>query len=170
MIAQTVLSLLLCSVLVYSWAEHKRASIVALASATAALAGLYFVWFPSHSTWAAELVGIGRGADLILYMWVCISLIILLNLHLKLRNQHELITALARTIALANTGSHSEERRLHTGPPPSTPVMGETDEPGRCAASADGHNSRRTPDEPFDFDRSGPAEIGGTCTRASRVG
>jgi hypothetical protein len=168
MIAQTVLSLLLCSVLVYSWAEHKRASIVALASATAALAGLYFVWFPSHSTWAAELVGIGRGADLILYMWVCISLIILLNLHLKLRNQHELITALARTIALANTGSHSEERRLHTGPTPS-PIMNETHEPGCGAASADGHNSRRTPDEPFDFDRSRPPEIGGTRARASRV-
>ena len=44
----------------------------------------------------------GRGVDLILYLWVCISLILLLNLHLKLRTQHELITALARRIALAN--------------------------------------------------------------------
>ena len=34
----------------------------------------------------AELVGIGRGVDLILYLWVCISLIVLLNLHLKLRD------------------------------------------------------------------------------------
>ena len=79
MIAQAVLSLLLCSVLVYSWAEHRRSPTVALMSGTAAVAGLYLVWFPSHSTRVAELIGIGRGADLILYMWVCISLIILLK-------------------------------------------------------------------------------------------
>jgi hypothetical protein len=29
---------------------------------------------PEHSTQLAELVGIGRGVDLILYIWVCISL------------------------------------------------------------------------------------------------
>jgi small membrane protein len=109
MIAQAVLSVLLCSVLVYSWAQYRRSPTVALISGAAALAGLYFVWFPSHSTWLAELVGIGRGADLILYVWVCISLIILLNLHLKLRTQHELITTLARTIALANAGSQTNE-------------------------------------------------------------
>jgi hypothetical protein len=35
-------------------------------------------------------------------VWACISLIVLLNLHLKLRTQHELLTQLARSIALAN--------------------------------------------------------------------
>ena len=147
MIAQAVLSVLLCGVLVYSWAEHRRSPIVALMSGTTALAGLYFVWFPSHSTRVAELVGIGRGADLILYMWVCISLVILLNLHLKLRTQHELITALARTIALANAGSQREEPRRDTGPTPFAPVMGEADEPGRRPASVDEHKSRRTSDQ-----------------------
>jgi hypothetical protein len=61
-----------------------------------------------HSTRLAELVGIGRGVDLILYTWVCISLIVLLNLHLKLRTQMELITTLARKIALAD--AQSEQR------------------------------------------------------------
>jgi hypothetical protein len=146
MIARAVLSLLLCSVLVYSWAEHRRSPIVALVSAMAALAGLYFVWFPSHSTWVAELVGVGRGADLILYLWVCISLIILLNLHLKLRTQHELITTLARTMALANA-SQSGEARRHIGPAPLTPVMDETDEPDRRPASIDGHRARQASDQ-----------------------
>ena len=147
MIAQAVLSLLLCTVLVYSWAEHRRSPIVALVSAMAALAGLYFVWFPSHSTRVAELIGIGRGADLILYMWVCISLIILLNLHLKLRTQHELITALARTIALDNAGSQSEEPRLGVVPTPLTPRMDETDDPGGRLASVARHKFRRTSDQ-----------------------
>jgi hypothetical protein len=39
---------------------------------------------------------------LILYVWEAINLIIMLNLHLKLRGQLELITALARTAALLN--------------------------------------------------------------------
>ncbi len=68
----------------------------------AAVTGLYFVWLPSHATWLAAQVGVGRGVDLILYVWVVISLIVLLNLHLKLRVQTELITVLARELAIAN--------------------------------------------------------------------
>jgi hypothetical protein len=74
----------------------------------------------------AEFVGVGRGADLVLYLWVCISLIVLLNLHLKLRAQHELITKLARSIAMANVQSpapnapraFSVEVASQTGLPP----------------------------------------------------
>jgi len=102
MIAQTLLSILLMSVLLYAWTEYRRSPVVALLAGAAGLAGLYFVWFPDQSTWLAEFAGIGRGVDLILYTWTCISLIVLLNLHLKLRSQHELVTSLARAIALGN--------------------------------------------------------------------
>jgi hypothetical protein len=102
MIAQIALSLLLGVVLLYAWAQYRRSPIVTVLSCAVSLIGFYFVWFPSHATRVAELVGIGRGADLILYVWACISLVVLLNLHLKLRTQHELLTQLARSIALAN--------------------------------------------------------------------
>jgi hypothetical protein len=102
MIAQVVLSLLLGIVLLYAWAQYRRSPIVTVLSCAVSLIGFYFVWLPSHATRVAELVGIGRGADLVLYVWACISLVILLNLHLKLRTQHELLTQLARSIALAN--------------------------------------------------------------------
>ena len=115
MIAQLILSALLSGILLYAWTEYRRSPVVALMSVVVATAGLYFVWVPQHSTWLAELVGIGRGVDLILYVWVCLSLIVLLNLHLKLRTQMELITALARKIALADAQStskpQSDERR-----------------------------------------------------------
>jgi small membrane protein len=101
-------------VLIYSWAEYRRSPLFALLSFIAGLAGLYFIWMPSHSTQVAEFIGIGRGADLIMYLWVCISLIVLLNLHLKLRSQHEVITALARAIALANAYSATEGARLRS--------------------------------------------------------
>lgn len=102
MIAQTILSVLLGGVLVYAWAQYKRSPLVASASMIAGAAGLYLVWAPEQSTAVAEFIGIGRGADLILYLWVCISLNMLLNLHLKLRVQHETLTKLARAMALKN--------------------------------------------------------------------
>ena len=114
MIAQVVLSLLLGIVLVYAWAEYRRSPTVAVLSCIVSLMGFYFVWIPSHATGVAELFGIGRGADLVLYLWVCISLIVLLNLHLKLRTQHELLTALARSIALANAIISTDSMR-HPG-------------------------------------------------------
>jgi hypothetical protein len=111
MIAQLVLSVLLAAILLYAWTEYRRSPAVALLSVLVATAGLYFVWFPAHSTWLAELVGIGRGVDLILYTWVCISLLVLLNLHLKLRTQMELITILARKAAIARALSATAHPR-----------------------------------------------------------
>ena len=112
MIAQIGLTVLLLCIMVYAWSEYRRAPAIGIVAIAVAGAGLYFVWLPSHASWLAALVGIGRGVDLILYTWVCISLIVLLNLHLKLRTQMELITALARKIALAEAQSaQSGERR-----------------------------------------------------------
>lgn len=111
MIAQFILSILLAGILLYAWSEYGRSPVVALLAVFVATAGLYFVWVPEHSTQLAELVGIGRGVDLIIYIWVCLSLIVVLNLHLKLRTQMELITALARKIALADARSAGEETR-----------------------------------------------------------
>ena len=102
MIAQLILSILLGGILIYAWSEYARSPAVAVLAVFVATAGLYFVWVPEHSTQLAELVGIGRGVDLILYIWVCLSLIVVLNLHLKLRTQMELITALARKLALSD--------------------------------------------------------------------
>jgi hypothetical protein len=102
MIAQLILTAMLFAVLLYASMTYRQAPVIGFVSVIAALFGLYFVWLPSHASRLAALVGIGRGVDLILYTWVVISLIMLLNLHLKLRAQMELITVLARQIAIAN--------------------------------------------------------------------
>jgi len=132
MIAQALLSVLLGGVLVYAWAEYRRSPLVGALSIMAGLAGLYFVWMPSHSTLVAEFVGIGRGVDLILYLWVCISLTVMLNLHLKLRAQQETITKLARSIATANVVAAAHE----------TPAAVTAEEAPKPAA-ADVHTSRQ---------------------------
>ena len=133
MIAQALLSVLLGGVLVYAWAGYRRSPLVGALSIVAGLAGLYFVWMPSHSTLVAEFVGIGRGVDLILYLWVCISLTVMLNLHLKLRAQQETITKLARSIATANLAAAQEAPAV---------TAEEVPQPGPPAA-ADAHTSRQ---------------------------
>ena len=100
MIAQLVLTFLLGGLLLYAAKEARKSPAVGAMTVLAAMAGLYIVWVPRHAGVLAEWSGIGRGADLVLYVWAAMSLIIMLNLHLKLRSQLELITALARTAAL----------------------------------------------------------------------
>lgn len=102
MIAQLFLTALLLVILLYAWSMFRLAPAVGLLAMVAAYAGLYFVWLPAHATRLAAFAGIGRGVDLIVYTWVVISFIIVLNLHLKLRAQMELITVLARRIAIMN--------------------------------------------------------------------
>ncbi len=102
MIAQFFFSLLLIIVLVYAWTAYRQSPLIGVLVFLSALAGLYFVWIPNHATAIAGWVGIGRGVDLIIYTWIIISLIVLLNLHLTVRSQLELITELTRALAVNN--------------------------------------------------------------------
>jgi small membrane protein len=144
MIAQIVLSLLLGIVLLYAWAQYRRSPIVAVLACIVSLMGFYFVWLPSHATRVAEFVGIGRGADLVLYVWACISLIVLLNLHLKLRTQHELLTQLARSIALANAALPED---ASSSSPPRTSAFTEAQTSQPRYQLADGPRSGQTADQ-----------------------
>jgi len=107
MIVRLVLTGLLMAVLLYAWQERRRSPIIGMLALVAATTATYLVWFPSHASDLAFLAGVGRGVDLIIYLWVVISLLVLLNLHLKLRVQLELITALAREIAITNAADAS---------------------------------------------------------------
>jgi hypothetical protein len=123
MIAQLVLSVLLGAVVLHGWTQLRRAPLVAWMSLIAASGGLYLVWAPTHTTEIAGVLGIGRGADLIMYLWVCISLNLLLSLHLQLRRQQEKITRLARHVALANAFVRADAVR-GTAPPTGPRLQG----------------------------------------------
>jgi small membrane protein len=118
MIAQALLSILLGLVLLHGWTQFRRSPLIAATSIVAGLAGLYLVWAPEQTTALAAFVGIGRGVDLILYLWVCISLNLLLSLHLKQRLQQETITNLARAFALAHPVVAPPDRLLTADDPP----------------------------------------------------
>lgn len=116
MIAQVVFTLLLIAVMLAAFAQLRQIPVVGGLVICAALFGAYIVWMPDHATYLANLVGIGRGADLVLYVWVLISSAILLLLHLNLREQLHLITALARRMALSDVerGEKVQAERRNT--------------------------------------------------------
>jgi hypothetical protein len=118
MIVQLLLSLLLGAILIYAFAERRRSPVVGALALAASLAGLYFVWMPAHATALAEFAGVGRGVDLIIYIWVVISLLVLLNLHLKLRAQTEALTGLARAIAIGDALRAGRQPSVERAAPP----------------------------------------------------
>ena len=111
MIIQVILILGLLACVLYAYLQRQRSRFISWSLVLVSFAGMFFVLFPDSSNQLAHLVGVGRGADLILYLWLLISLLILFNLHLKLRSQMELITELAREVALLRTELSRQDTR-----------------------------------------------------------
>lgn len=72
----------------------------------------YAVLFPRHVTWAANLVGIGRGADLVLYLLVVAFVFGMLNTYLRFRGANQQLTELARTVALREAELVNRQRGI----------------------------------------------------------
>jgi small membrane protein len=110
MIFQFIATGILGCVVLYAYTQARMAPKVSAIAIVIALVGEYFVLFPDHAMWVANAVGIGRGADLIFYLWILFSLVALLYLHLKLRVANERFVSLIRELALqrADTAEASE--------------------------------------------------------------
>jgi len=66
----------------------------------AILAGAAAVLSPDSVTEVAELVGVGRGTDLVLYVLAVTFLFVTIGLHMRLAEMHDKYVALARQLAL----------------------------------------------------------------------
>lgn len=105
MIVQLILLPCLLAVAAYAFAQRKRSLIVATAIFMLSTIGFVMVAAPEISTLIANWIGVGRGADLVLYIFVCLTLVAIFSLHLRMRKNFEIITILARNIALSNAKS-----------------------------------------------------------------
>src|SRR5262247_2570710 len=63
--------------------------------------GAYFVWQPEHANAVAHVVGVGRGADLLIYLWVVVTFSLVLVLYLRIVEMSRMLTELARRLALS---------------------------------------------------------------------
>ncbi len=65
-----------------------------------ALVGTFLVIFPEDATEVAHLLGIGRGADLLFYLFIMVSLFYIVSLNAEIRRLKRQVTLLIRQQAL----------------------------------------------------------------------
>ncbi len=83
---------------------------------------------PDDLTWVANRLGVGRGADLVLYLLVSAFLLAMVNTYLRFREMDRRYTELTRTLAIREAELVNRERGLlpahteHAAVLPSGPV------------------------------------------------
>ena len=88
--------------------QRSTSRLLRLAVLAVVVAGLYFVWMPEQTTRLAESLGVGRGADLVLYLWVVITLALIVFLYLKIVQLSRRLTELTRALALTRPETPSD--------------------------------------------------------------
>jgi hypothetical protein len=109
-----ILILLLC-VILRAFLVQKSLLLVKRVIAVAMFAGLLFmVLFPDVSTWMANKLGIGRGADLLFYFAHLFFLLIAVALWRRLITLNDAVTRLTREIAIkkaVNPGEKTQQQK-----------------------------------------------------------
>jgi hypothetical protein len=65
-----------------------------------AAAGVYFVWNPEQMTRLAQMVGVGRGADLVTYATTLILFLTVVAAIMRERRSNDVLTLLVRRLAI----------------------------------------------------------------------
>lgn len=74
------------------------------------LVAILSILFPQWLTWVANLVGVGRGTDLLLYALVLMFLVFVYTQSRRNADQQRKLTLLARRLALLQAAQPEEER------------------------------------------------------------
>lgn len=77
-----------------------RGNMIGLLLIIMSIAGIFFVIFPNETNIFANALGVGRGADLLLYICFMAGVLLIFLVHIKFRQQSILITELARAVAI----------------------------------------------------------------------
>jgi len=108
MTIQVFLTALLLGVAALVAVQRTTSRFVQFAVLATIAAGGYFVWAPEQANVLAQAVGVGRGADLLFYLWVVITLALVLFMYMKIQRLSRRVTRLTRAIALAHPQSPGE--------------------------------------------------------------
>ncbi|SHN46095.1 DUF2304 domain-containing protein [Cryptosporangium aurantiacum] len=118
MVIQFLLLLAVAASLVYFVRQQHGVRLQAgkrLAFVAFLLFAAYAVIRPDDLTWVAHKVGVGRGADLVLYATVVAFVFVVINFYLRTREMERRITELARAVALRDA-EILNQHRIPTAP------------------------------------------------------
>jgi len=93
----------------YGWRQRRISPVIGLLTPAICIVGIVLVIEPQWSTQLARLFGVGRGADLVLYVWTAISILLLANTHFRLRSYQEMLTVLTREVAILEARQNNRE-------------------------------------------------------------
>ncbi len=91
---------------------HARAGIKLIALSFAALA-VTAILFPGLATDVANTVGVGRGADLVLYLLTTFFLFFILSYYIRSNDEQRKIVTLARKIAIIEANQKYDKDVFH---------------------------------------------------------
>ena len=77
-----------------------------------AIAMIVAILFPQTTNYLANFVGVGRGADLLLYVTVVAFIFYILNNYLHQQDQRDMIFRLARKIALLEAKENKKNKDI----------------------------------------------------------
>lgn len=100
MIIKVLLASILFCCVVYGASNSNRSKSVAFSIMGFGLAGIYFVFDPEKTNSLAHYLGVGRGADLVVYCWIVISGGIVALQQFRLIMLQRDITELVRRVAI----------------------------------------------------------------------
>ena len=100
MLISLVLTAFMGATTVVGLALRKRAPLVSGAFVLGSGLGAWFAWFPQQLTAWAQFMGVGRGADLALYLGLSFCVLALAAVAVQLRHLQLKFTRLAREVAL----------------------------------------------------------------------
>ncbi len=100
MIIQAILVAALAGCMLYGLIKGGHSRFVRWPMVLASALGIYFVLNPEQTTEIASWLGVGRGADLLLYLWVVVSLLLFVRMALVQVQYRQELSAVARELAL----------------------------------------------------------------------
>ena len=100
---QFVLSVLFLASLWLVWRRRNQNAVgtpVALLWTLGVAGALVVTWYPDTASFFADLVGVGRGADLVVYLAVVLLFVLVFQLHVSHVRMERELTKLVREEAL----------------------------------------------------------------------
>lgn len=111
MIVQIVLTLGLLGLFTWALVRRFEVAMLRIVFALTAVAGIFFVWYPERLTDIAHTAGVGRGADLMIYLMALVLLFVVVGLVNQNRITNSRITALVRALALEKASAPAGPER-----------------------------------------------------------
>lgn len=100
MIIKLILVSILLVALLFAMLRKEKAPLISLSMMLLAGVGITLVVFPSIAQSLADIVGVSRGVDLVIYVFMAVMMAVLLDLYLRWQSTMDTLTSIVRHISL----------------------------------------------------------------------